>query len=271
MADDKAKSWYETGYTGIKRETDRIEQMSGPNRIWIPAAAKKELVFIDDEPACIHEHNPKMNGEWKNWFTCLKPVYPDDIACCEILGKNYPAYYVGFYTVIDCSEWTDKKGNKYQYEVKLFPAKLKTLKRFQLRRQEKGPFAGKLFSVMRVDKESPSCGDEFEVVREVDMAKLFTLANYKGKKIAEWFSKGVDEETIKGLQNIWKCEVVEGKLVPKLVPFNYFKLLHPLPPKDMRAVLNGSQIEKREDDFGGGGGGSAPSGGKGSADESVPF
>jgi hypothetical protein len=268
MADDKSRSWYETGYTGIKRETDRIEQMSGPNRVWIPAGSKKELVFIDCEPACIHEHNPKMNGEWKNWFTCLKPVYPDDIACCEILGKNYPAYYVGFYTVIDCSEWTDKKGNKYQYEVKLFPAKLKTLKRFQLRLQEKGPFAGKLFSVMRVDKESPSCGDEFEVVREVDMAKLFTLANYKGKKLGDLFSAGTTTENIEKLKKTWKVDVVDGKVVPKLVPFDYFNVLHPLPPKEIRSVLGASKIDPRDDS--GFGGGSGNTGGA-KADETIPF
>lgn len=270
-ADTKApaKSWYDTGYGGVRREQERIEQGSGPNRLWMPAGAKKEVVFVDDEPVCIHEHNPKMNGEWTNWFTCLKDVY-EDVACCEILNPSgYKPYYVGFYTCIDCSEYIDKKGNKYQYEMKLFPAKLKTLKRLQMRRTERGPFAGKLFSIMRVDDKSPSSGDEFEIIREtVDWAKLFPLANYKGKKIGEWFAKGVDEESIKSLSNIWKLEVTEGKIQPKLVPFNYFQILHPLPPKDIRAILSGSQIEKKEHEGGGTAGSSGPSS---SADESVPF
>jgi hypothetical protein len=259
MAD--GKSWYETGFTGIKREADRIEQMSGPNRIWIPAGAKKELVFVDDEPACIHEHNPKLNGDWKNWYTCLKPVYPDDVACCAVLGKDYPPYYVGFFTVIDCTEWTDKKGNKYQYEVKLFPAKLKTLKRFEIKKKDKGTLTGKLWSVMRVDKESPSCGDEFEVVREADMAKLFALANFKGKKLGELFAAGNTTENIEKLKKTWQVEVVDGKVVPKLVPFAYFNVLHPLPPK----------VDPREDGGFGGGGSTTSAGGAAKADEDVPF
>jgi len=273
-ATPEQKSWYDTGYTGVRKEQDRVDASSGPNRIWIPAGGKKELVFVDDEPVCIHEHNPKLNGDWKNWLTCLKDVY-DDVACCSILNINdYKPYYIGYYTVIDCTEWVDKKGNKYQYELKLFPAKLKTLKRLQMRRADpaRGAFAGKLFSIMRVDEKSPNSGDEFEVIKDADMSKLFALANYKGKKLSELYAKGVDEENISRLKNTWKVEVVEGKVVNKIVPFNYFKILHPLTSKDVRSLLNGSVIEKREDGLGGGSGGGAPStGGGGGADESVPF
>lgn len=265
-------SWYDTGYSGIKREEARIDQTYAPQRIWIPAGGKKDLVFVDDEPVGIHEHNPKMNGDWKNWFTCGKDVY-DEAACCELLNPSgYDPYYVGFYTVVDCSEWVDKKGNKYQYELKLFPAKIKTLKRFEMRRKEKGPFAGKLFTVARLDGKSPATGDDFEMVRDADMAKLFTYANYKGKKLTELFGKGTDAENISRLKNTWKVEVVDGKVVPKIVPFNYAKVLYPLPPKEIRAVLKGSTIDKREDGaFGGGGEGTSSGGSGATADEGVPF
>lgn len=266
------KSWYDTGFAGVKREQQKLESMSGPNRIWMPAGAKRELVFLDDEPTCIHEHNPKLNGDWKSWFTCLSNVY-DDVACCELLNPSgYKPYYVGFFTVIDCTAWTDKKGNTYQYEVKLFPAKLKTLKRLEMRKKERGPFAGKLFSIMRVDEKSPSTGDEFEVVRDADMAKLFTVANYKGKKLGELFNPQ-NEEQLERLKNSFKVDIVEGKVVPKLVPFNYFKVLHPMTPKDIRMTLKGADIEKREDGFGGGssGGSSGSSAGGGSTSEDVPF
>jgi len=274
-ATPEQKSWYDTGYSGVKKEQERLETASGPNRLWIPEGGKKEVVFVDDEPVCIHEHTVKIDGDWKNWFTCLKDVH-DDIACCQILNpKGYKPYYIGFYTVIDCTEWTDAKGNKHQYEVKLFPAKLKTLKRLQMRRSDpaRGSFAGKLFSIMRVDKKSPSSGDEFEILRDADMAKLFTVANYRGKKLGELFGKGTDEESINQLKNTWKVEIAEGKAVPKLVPFNYFKVLHPLAPKELRARLNSVQIEQAEDgDFGSSGASSAGStSGGGKADEDVPF
>jgi hypothetical protein len=271
-ATSEQKSWYDTGYTGVKKEEERATTFA-PDRVWMPAGGKKELVFVDDEPVCIHEHAPKINGDWKNWLTCLKDVY-DDVACCSVLNElDYKPYYIGYYTVIDCSEWTDKKNNKHQYEVKLFPAKLKTLKRLQMRRNDpaRGAFAGKLFSVMRVDEKSPSSGDEFEVVKDADMSKLFTLATYKGKKLSEHFAKGVDEESIARLKNIWKLDVVEGKAANKIVPFNYFKILHPMTPKDVRSLLGSSKIDKREEFGGGSGGGAATGGGSGSVDESVPF
>lgn len=276
-ATSEQRSWYDTGYAGLKREMDRIDQTNAPNRVWLPVGGKRELVWIDDEPVCIHEHSPKMNGEWKNWFTCGKDVY-DNSVCCELFNPSgYKSYYVGFYTVIDCSEWTDAKGNKHQYEVKLFPAKMKNIKRLEMRREQRGAFAGKLFSIMRLDEKSASTGDEFEVLRDADMAKLFPLANYKGKKLSELFAKGTDEENISRLKNTWKVEVVDGKVVPKLVPFNYSKILYPMAPKELRALVSGSVVDKRDDDFGGGrSGGAASSAGSstgGSTDNSgdVPF
>jgi hypothetical protein len=43
-------SWYETGYDGTAREDERISQMSGPRRFWLPKGAERDIVFVDDEP-----------------------------------------------------------------------------------------------------------------------------------------------------------------------------------------------------------------------------
>lgn len=269
MAEGKAKSWYSTGYTELKTEEARSEMGNGPNRVWIPANGKKELVFVDDEPACIHEHSPKLNGEWKNWITCCKDVY-DDVACCEMLnGAGYKPYYIGYYTVIDCTAWTDKKGKTYQYELKYFPAKMQTLKRLQSRKTDIGSFAGKLFGVQRLGDKSPSSGDDFNIIKDADMSKLFALANYKGKKLSEWIDKCSTPEGLESVKNIFQLELVDGKAVPKIVPFNYFKLLHPMTPKDIRITLNGAKIEARDSEFGGGG--DTVGGGDGKADETIPF
>ena len=125
---DKAESWFQKGYGGVKPEEERIATMYGPGRFWMPVESTSKLVFVDDQPACVREHNPKMNGSWKNWTTCIREIYPEDPACCEKLAGDYKSYYVGYYTVIDCNKWTDKRGNTYQFEMKLFGAKIKTLK-----------------------------------------------------------------------------------------------------------------------------------------------
>jgi len=264
-------SWFSTGYSGIKPEVEKMDMQNGPDRVWIPPGQKKELIFLDDLPACIHEHCPKIDGDWKNWITCLKDVY-EEAPCCELLNSSgYKSYYVGYFTVVDCSKWVDKQGKEYCYGIKLFPAKLKTLKRLQMRRDERGPFAGKVFSISRLDEKSPATGDDFEMVRDADLTKLFQVVNYRGKKLVDEYAKAVDEDSINRLKNIFQLEMADGKVVPKLVPFNYGKLLYPLAPKDVRVLLNSSKIEQRDDKFGGGdGGGTAPAGG-GTTDNAIPF
>lgn len=258
-------SWYDSGFGGINKEETRLAQMSGPRRLWIPGGATKEFVFVDDEPCCIYEHNPKMNGSWKNWFTCLADITPDDKPCCDVLGAN-TRYYCGFFTIVDCSEWVDKKGNKYQYEMKLLPAKLKSLKKFRRKKEERGSLVGCLFKAHREDDRSPSIGDEFEFVREVNMEKLFDLVNYGGKKLKELFEKAANEnDAAAALKRTFQLAVKNEKPVPAIVPFNYFEVLKPMPSKELRSALGAAE---KDDKGGEGDEGGKPGAG---ADDQVPF
>lgn len=47
---DEDRSWYETGYDGMKREEDRIAASAGPQRLWVPPQSGKDIVFLDDDP-----------------------------------------------------------------------------------------------------------------------------------------------------------------------------------------------------------------------------
>ena len=117
--------WYNTGYDGMAAEEARVASQFQPPRFWMPKGHSKEIVFNDDDPFNIHEHNPQIGGNWRNWMTCLKGAGEDPV-CCEIMGLK-SRYWVGYYTVIDCSSWEDQQGNKYQYEIMLFPARMGTL------------------------------------------------------------------------------------------------------------------------------------------------
>ena len=195
---------------------------------------------------CIYEHNPKINGDFKNWFTCLKGLYPDDAVCCQELGER-SRYWVGFYTIVDCTkfEW---KGNTYQYEVKLLPAKLKGLKMLQLRKEDAGAMAGRMYRVTRLTDKSSNSGDDFSYIKEVDMAKLFAVANYKGKKLGELFAKANDADNLARLKKVFQVTTNEAGIVePKLVPFNYETLLYPKSPKDIQSLLRGVKAEERTD------------------------
>ena len=261
-------SWYKTGYEGIGQEESRLAQLGGTPRLWLPPGTTREVVFIDNEPVTIYEHGWKANGSWKNWATCLRGIEDECPGCIE-LGENN-RYYIGFYTVVDTSEWTDRRGNKHQFEVSLLPAKLKSLKKFRRKSAERieaggTGMAGCLYRLARDGKEDPSIGGEAEFVREVDMEKLFPLALYKGKKLVELMDKAESSpESLPILQKLFQLEMEEGSILRKLVPINYFEQLHPMSVKDFRTAMGSA--EKDQD-----GGGSSRGSGGAKADERVPF
>lgn len=269
METENKKSWASEGFSGVKAEEERLATMYGPNRVWIPAGGSQEWVFVDDTPFCFHEHNPKISGNWKNWMTCLQNVSDDGVPCCEILGAK-SRYYTGYLTVVDLSKWTDKKGNVHQYEIKLVGAKLKTLKKLERKKKDRGSLVGCIFKVTREDDKSPNVGDDFEFVREADLTKLFDVTNYKGKKLAELYAKAVEDPTqmnvLKKTFNVLLGD--DKKPLPKIPTFNYYSLFEPKSAKDIRTMLSGVKIESWDDDNDKAAGDKAAAGG---ADEDVPF
>ena len=254
-------SWYNTGYDSIGKEEQRLATLSGPNRLWIPPGESRELVLIDDEPVTVYEHNPKINNSWKNWMTCLKGI-EDPCPACEILGEN-TRYYVGYFTAVDCSKWKDRRGNTHQYELTLIGAKLKSMKMFRRKKDDETALAGHLWKATRDSKDDAIIGNDWERKREVDMAKLFDVVLYRGKKLSEIFEKAAeDESNMARLEKLLKvAKDDEGKVLPKLVPFAYFDVLHPMTSKAMREALGGVTADDQE---------SGSSGGDGEEDEQ-PF
>lgn len=267
-------TWYNQGYDGLKEEEARMASLGTPDRLWIPPEASKDLIFLDDEPFTLFEHNPKMNGSFKNWMTCLRGV-EEEAPCCELLGMK-TRYMAGYYTVIDCSEYTDKKGKKHQYEIKFLLAKLKTMKKLKMKKETRGSLTGCVFKATRFDDKSPACGDDFEFVRQVDLDKVFPHVSYRGKKLVDLFAKaslslkeGADNtaanEAKARILNTFQAALSDaGDLVAKLTPFNYMEQLKPQSVKDLRMTLKSSKIEAWED---------SPSSTKtgSDVDESVPF
>jgi hypothetical protein len=210
----------------------------------MPPGQRRELVFIDEEPTTIYEHNWKAGNSWKNWTTCLRGI-EDSCPCCEVLGETN-RYYVGYYTAVDTSKWTDRRGNEHQFELILIGAKIGTLKKLRRKRQDRlddgatTALAGHLWRFTRDSDKDPAVGGDYEYVREVDLEKLFTLALYKGKKISEMFDKAeANSDSMKVLEKLFKIEKEGDTLVRKLVPINYYQQLHPLSVGDMRAAMNG--------------------------------
>jgi len=237
-------SWYSNGYEGMKKEEERAAQANGPQRFWVKPGDTKHIIFVDDEPFTLYEHNPKINGDWKNWITCGQGI-SDNVPCCEVLGPA-SRYFIGYYTVIDCSEYMDKKGNKHSYEVKLLGAKMKTLKKFRRKKEDKGSLIGRKYKVTREDGKSPSVGDEFEYDCDADLSKIFDTVMFKGRKLSEIYTQA-QAGGAEGIQRLLKTFQAsfegEGKLVKRVSPFNYMEVLKPRDPKELRLLLKGAETD----------------------------
>lgn len=264
------ESFYRSGFGGVKEEENRRDSMYGPARFWLRTGDGAEVSFVDDEPACIHEHSPKINGNWMN-FTCLKDVYPDDPVCCEKLGFDTRAY-VGFLTVCDFREWTDKKGVTHRFELKLLAAKLGSLKLLGGKKADReNRLSNRVYKVKRIGEKAPNIGDDWEYSREVDPAKadkFLESVTFRGKKLIDLY-KSEKEEEIAKLRKTFRVATADGQIVPKVVPFNYLEVLKPKTPKELRDILTGARIEKN----GNAKSGSSGSGGNGEGgkEDDVPF
>lgn len=261
-------SWYNTGFGGIEAEQRRLDEAKGPGRIWIPGGASKDVVWVDGEPVCIYEHNPKINGNFRNWLTCLQGVY-DDVVCCKQLGPS-SRYYAGYLTVVDCSEWKDQRGTIHKYELRLIQLKLRSLKKFRRKAEERSSMIASMWRLTREDDNAAACGDEWEFKRDVNMEKMFSFVNYRGKSLEELFSEaeGSDESMVR-VRRLFQVEPNEEGKLPRVVPpFNYFEILKPKSPKELNLILGAVQEEDGDNQrFSGSSGG-----GSGSIkEEDVPF
>ena len=268
-----AGSWYSTGLDNAASSSRGDVTTYAPDRIWIPAGKSREIIFVDASAFTFDEHNWFANGSWKNWLTCAAPITEGgEPRCCSKLGSKEGKYRVTMFTVIDCDKWTDKKGNSRQYEVKVLPAKFNTAQKLHRKAEELAKdsktLVGRLYRVTRETSKSPSVGDEYEFVREVDMAKLFAVATYKGKKLSELYDKADESaaEYAKLARVFNVAKGPDGKVGRVLVPFRYDSVYAPKMNSEIDALLadykKGAGEESRE-------AGNGPVGG--SADEEVPF
>jgi len=153
------------------------------NRFWMPKDTETKITFLDgkldddgmlDIPTYL-EHQLNLDGSWQNWFACTSETEPCPI--CE--GDDNPSL-VGILTVIDHTEWEDRKGNKHKDEKKLFVCKRPTIKQLQKIATKRGGLKGITFEVSRVGEKAASVGDMFDFDKKWSTAML--LKKFKDNK-----------------------------------------------------------------------------------------
>lgn len=258
-------SWYKTGFDGVKQERERIFASAKPDRFWMTVKQPEvAIVFIDDDPFSFREHGVKMKDGRFSECTCISAVHPDNPACCKHVGNN--AHYVGMFTVLDCTARHSKKDPSvvYQYDVKLFAAKVGTLETLARKRMEHTSLVNLRCLVHRDTDKSPNVGSEFTFKDEIKGEKLdraFDVAKYRGKRLAELFDEAErDGDALKKLSRIFKlAKDGDGKLIRRIPPFNYEVVCAPMNPEEMARWLGDVVAQETKSKgpsggFGGGGG-----------------
>jgi hypothetical protein len=274
-------SWLKTADQIAKQEREERARRFGPDRFRLKKATRKQVILVDDEAAAVYEHNFKANGNFFNWFSCSGEA---GSMCCARLGRGgkgskgsrYTCYY---YTLVDCSEWTDNSGKLHKFELKLLPAKFYTQEVIATKKKDEGGLAYRYIKIRRfATKKEPAVGSEYIPGAEVqDHEALFEACSYKGKKLSFlWDEAEGDPEKMQLLKNLFQVEFgADGKtLIRKVVPFNYLEVLKPPSDDVLKGMLAHLEIDTSSGygSGGGDGGGGESGGGDSEADmDDVPF
>jgi len=161
-AGSKAASWFDWGYAGIDEEVKRLKAMrpesDRPRELIITDGEDLYVYWISEQPFCYHAHSVKRTARSGKpyWIhqTCLKP---EKCPYCEMAEQEGSpvarSSYYGLYTVIDCREWEDSRGNVHTNERKIFRCFIGRMQSIARIEGKKGSFAGHLVNIMRSGKE----------------------------------------------------------------------------------------------------------------------
>lgn len=153
------------GYESFKEKEKEVEQKMEEAqknkvfRFWMKGGTDAKVIFLDDDPPIIEEHQIKMNGRYDNFFTCRKILGESCIICDELNDKPYT---VGFYTVLDLREYTNKKGEQVKNTIKLFAPKFKALQMIKRYSQKRGGLGLWVCDISRSSAEAFNVGDTFD-------------------------------------------------------------------------------------------------------------
>lgn len=183
-------TFFKRGYDQLDRIEKEIaeRQKNGLFRFWLPADEndEREIVFLTDNPPIIEEHQLRIDGDWKNWYTCPKNADPE--AYCPLCENGDNPYMVGFYVILDRTGYIATKGeNKGKRvgkdRVMVLPAKFGSLKEFKRYSNKLGGLEGLSFDVARTDSSKASIGDSW-----MTMGKRYSV-----EELEEIIGKPLDE------------------------------------------------------------------------------
>lgn len=154
---------------------------NAPWRFWMKETTKRDVTFLDgaldpdqylDAPR-YWEHNPLMNGSYKNHFPCLQDGSPDQEPCPICEGGTSNPYLAGIFTIIDHTPYTSQKtGKTYTDRKMLYVVKPRTYDLLNEIAIKRGGLAGCRFDLMRPSKDDANVGSHFDFTEKVSIESL---------------------------------------------------------------------------------------------------
>jgi len=189
-------AWYSTGKDAENRfaadearkeESKKRREEGYIKRWWIPVTRSddlgQELVFVDAcweseeyvAPFTYMEHNLKLNGTWRNWFTCLEGEKDSNgrPVICPICSSGDRPSLVAAYTIINRNSYAKKDGstgNANKDELNLFVCKSKVQKDLRRKTVSHKGLRGCAFHAIRGTSESANTGDLFEFKEKTELS-----------------------------------------------------------------------------------------------------
>ena len=162
------------GYGAFEEREKQIEegQKDRAFRFWLPPEKGSKIIFLDDDPVILEEHQIKIKGDWKNWFTCAR-VTGEPCLICDKLG-DLPST-VGYYTILDLSSYTDSKGNERSNTVKLLAPKFRALQMLKRASAKRGGLELWVVDVYRTTEKAYNVGDVYDFEEKTTWDKVKEL------------------------------------------------------------------------------------------------
>lgn len=230
-------NWFETGVEGVEREkVEREKKRLVPWRFFLKVGQSCRIVFLDDftrtravelpgsgevvkqpiVPFCFNEHNLTVDGDWKNWYTCIAKIDPP----CPICSAGHYKYYIGMYSVL--ASYEGDNGVE-RWTKKLFACKIDGIERVRLKQAQykkdgripDGQFQFGMFHVSRASERSVVTGDDLEFIKRLtreEVAKLLPQPQ-------------------------------QGQEPISIDPYDYMKLFAPKPKTELDELLRSNRVQ----------------------------
>lgn len=183
-------------------------------RFFVKPGQSKEIIIVDDKPTTfMYEHNLKIDGKWGHTVPCI-----NEWETCPACEHVSPSYYGMYLTIIDLTEFTDRKGVTHEFSRKLMVVKPSQQKKFIRDYERHGTLRGALYECNRDTNKDAAIGNDIEFIETVPEEEM--MEGY----VTEWSDKDGNKHT----QNIGER------------PFNYEEILGPAPTADELAALVGA-------------------------------